>query len=135
MACDDGTTDGTALATTLEILQKGSQALNRPFINVWEMRHWMEEAGFVGISESHYHWASNAWPRDKKLKEWGIWNNLNMRQGLEGFVLALGTRGLNWKPEEVKVLAAKAIAELSDRSIHAYWPINVLYGQKPEESG
>ena len=132
MTCDDSTIDGTSLATGLEIIDKGSKVLGRPFIKVWEMRHWMEEAGFVNVSESHYHWASNTWPRDKKLKELGIWNNMNISQGLEGFMMGVGTRALGWQPEEIKVLAAKSLTELNDRRIHAYWPINVLYGQKPE---
>ncbi|KAK3326204.1 S-adenosyl-L-methionine-dependent methyltransferase [Apodospora peruviana] len=132
VACDDGTMDGTALEKTLDVLTKGGAALNHPFIDVWKMKPFLEGVGFVNISERHYHWPSNTWPKDKKLKELGIWNNNNLSQGLEGFLLAVGTRGLGWKPEEVMVLAAKGKAELNDRKIHAYWPINVIYGQKPE---
>ena len=46
--------------------------------------------------------------------------------------MAFGTRVLGWSADEIRVLAAKGIAEGSDRTIHSYWPIGVAYAQKRE---
>ena len=42
-----------------------------------------------------------------------------MREGLEGFSLALFTRNLGWSVEEVQVLLSKARKDMGDRNIHA----------------
>lgn len=42
-----------------------------------------------------------------------------MREGLEGFSLALFTRNLGWSVEEVQVLLSKVRKDMADRNIHA----------------
>jgi hypothetical protein len=83
----------------------------------------MVAAGFVGVEEFHYKWPSNKWPKDKRHKEIGMWNNENIVSGLQGFLMAALTRGLGWQKEEVDVLVAQARRDVNDRNIHAYWPM------------
>ena len=85
-----------------------------------EYKYWLEEAGFVDITEKNFKRPMNAWPKDKKLKEVGKFQLLNYTEGLEGLSLGLFTRGLQWQPAEVQVLVAKVRAELKDKSIHSY---------------
>ncbi len=75
------------------------------------------------MQEVRYKWPSNTWPRDKKHKDLGLWNNQNMMQGVSGFLMAALTRALGWKKEEVDVLAAQTKKDINDKSIHAYWPM------------
>ncbi|KAF5716199.1 methyltransferase [Fusarium globosum] len=70
----------------------------------------MIDAGFVNVTEVVYKWPSNKWPADPYYKE----------------------LGLGWSPEEVEVFLAKVRTDMKDRRIHAWWPIHVVYGQKPE---
>ena len=53
-----------------------------------------------------------------------------MREGLEGFSLALFTRSLGWSVDEVQVLLSKARKDMGDRNIHAQ---NDLYDDLPRE--
>ena len=78
------------------------------------------EAGFENVTEVVLKSPTNPWPKNKVLKESGRFQLLAHLEGLEGVSLALLTRALRWKPEEVKVLFAKLRPELKDRSIHAY---------------
>jgi len=134
LVSDDGTLKDTYLAQVVDVMNRGAVANNRPFINVFtDLRPWMEDAGFVSITENHHVWPSNPWPKDAKLKELARWTNISMRAGLEWFMMAGATRFLGWQPEEVMVLAAKGKQDANNRGIHAYLPINVIYGQKPEE--
>ncbi|CAD0089423.1 unnamed protein product [Aureobasidium mustum] len=94
-------------------------------------RDWMEAAGFVDIEEQHFMWPSNPWPKDRYMKELGNWNMINILEGLEGFCLALMTRGLGWKKEEVDVFVAKVSADVKNKGIHAYYPMPVVWGRKP----
>lgn len=91
----------------------------------------MEQAGFVDIQTRMFMWPSNGWPKDPFMKELGRWNQINCLDGLEGFCLALLTRGLGWKKEEVDVLVALTTKDFMDRRIHAYFPMPVVYGRKP----
>jgi len=91
----------------------------------------MREAGFVDVQERMFMWPINGWPKNKMMKDVGQWNQLNILEGLEGFCLALLTRGLAWTKEEVDVFVARVSRDLRDRKIHAYFPMPVAFGRKP----
>lgn len=42
-------------------------------------------AGFTGVSERRVKVPIGTWPKDKKLKQWGLWNRQFVLQGIEGF--------------------------------------------------
>ncbi|KAF4442653.1 hypothetical protein F53441_11694 [Fusarium austroafricanum] len=92
----------------------------------------MIDAGFVNVTEVVYKWPTNRWPADPYYKELGLWCNYNIADGLSGISMALFTRGLGWSQEEVEVFLAKVRTDMKDRRIHAWWPIHIVYGQKPE---
>jgi hypothetical protein len=50
------------------------------------LKAWMEEAGFVNITENISMCAIGKWPKNKKQKELGIWNQLRLNSGLKDFV-------------------------------------------------
>ena len=54
-------------------------------------------------------------------KEVGAWNFLQTMDGLESFFMALLTRMLNWRKEEVDVLCAQVRQNLKDPKIHMYF--------------
>ncbi|KAK5005635.1 hypothetical protein LTR28_007470 [Elasticomyces elasticus] len=129
----DGTHIGTSVEQWGELLCEAGRRLGRPLGDdvSANYKRWMEEAGFVDVEELHFMWPTNSWPKDPLMKEIGRWNVVNVVDGLEGFSLALLTRALGWRKEEVDVLVAKTTAGLRDKRIHGYFPIPVVYGRKP----
>ncbi|KUJ23806.1 S-adenosyl-L-methionine-dependent methyltransferase [Mollisia scopiformis] len=96
----------------------------------------MEAAGFVSVTETTYIVPNNRWPKDKKLKEIGMWQCENIAGpdgGIEGLSAAVFTRVLGWSKLELDVLLAKAKAEHRNTKIHSYYEYLVVIGQKPEE--
>lgn len=81
----------------------------------------MIAAGFVNVKETVYVVPNNQWPKDKRLKEIGMWQNENIVSGLEGLSAALFTRVLGWSKEELDVLLAQARREHRDTRIHSYY--------------
>jgi len=81
----------------------------------------MEAAGFVNVTVNLLKWPQNPWPKDKKLKEMGLWCRENILQGVDGFSLALYTRGLGWSKEEVNVHLVDVRNDIKDPKIHSYW--------------
>lgn len=131
----DGTHLGTDLLRWGELLCEAGRKLGRP-LGSEASDHYlpmMKEAGFVDIEQRMFMWPTNSWPKDPYMKELGRWNQINILDGLEGFCLALLTRGLGWRKEEVDVFVAKVSRELRDRKIHAYFPMPVTFGRKPLE--
>lgn len=58
-------------------------------------------------------------PEDKESKEVGAFNLVELREGLEGFSLALFTRILGWSKDKSGVLLRKVREDLDDRNLHA----------------
>ncbi|KAI6836972.1 S-adenosyl-L-methionine-dependent methyltransferase [Hortaea werneckii] len=131
----DGTHIGTDLHRWGQLLCEASMKLGRPLGSDCSDYYvqWMQDAGFVDIQVRMFMWPSCGWPKDPYMKEIGRWNQVNILDGLEGFCLALLTRGLGWKKEEVDVLVAKVSNDLRNRKIHAYFPMPVVFGRRPFE--
>jgi hypothetical protein len=102
---------------------EAGERLNHSVESAKHYRRQMEEAGFVNITELHFKWPMNSWPKDAKYKEIGAYTYQNFSSGLYGLSIALLNRGLGWSVEEVQVFLAQCRKELADRSIHGYWPM------------
>ena len=131
-ASDDGTlSKDSNLTYWSEQISKAAVNYNRPIPLHTDYLAMFEKAGFVDIRQVILKSPTNPWPKDKHLKEVGKFQMLAHLEGMEGISVGLLTRGLQWKPEEVKVLMAKLRGELKDRNIHSYQPNVVLVGRKP----
>ncbi|GKT42126.1 secondary metabolism regulator LAE1 [Colletotrichum spaethianum] len=106
-----------------DLLQEASNKFGRPFFRIAPLKDVMVDVGFVDVSLTVTKWPSNAWPKDRKWKEIGIWNGENMMNGLEGFSMAALTRGHDWTRKEVNIFLIDVRKEIRDKNIHAYWPV------------
>lgn len=79
----------------------------------------------MDVVESQFKWPTNAWPKDKKHKEIGLWNNENMSIALESLTMAAFTRAHGWTREEVTLFLAGVRKDMNNSRIHAYWPMYV----------
>ncbi|KAK0633849.1 S-adenosyl-L-methionine-dependent methyltransferase [Immersiella caudata] len=93
---------------------------------------WVKEAGFQGVVSRRFKFPIGPWPRDPVLKEVGLYNLIQIENGLEAFTLRLFTGVLGWKEQDVKALLTKVRGDLRDKSIHSYVNFHVVYGQKAE---
>ncbi|QGI63796.1 hypothetical protein CEK27_007767 [Fusarium fujikuroi] len=131
---DDGTlAKDSATHEWVTRLLDGTKMIGRPFDGANKYKEQLEAQGFQNVQQVVFKWPQNTWPRYKKHKELGAWNLENISSGLEGLSSAVYTRVLGWTKEELDVLLAKVRREMKDRTIHSYWPIYVVYGQKPEK--
>ncbi|KAK5054452.1 hypothetical protein LTR84_001342 [Exophiala bonariae] len=128
---DDGTMAGTAFERLNESLMKALQLLGRDGGWAAQYAEFMSHAGFVNVVETRYKWPQNHWPKDKDLKMIGQWNMFNTLDGIHGFSARLCTKVLGMSVEEVELLLAQSRLDIKNPRIHAYWPIYIVYGQKP----
>jgi hypothetical protein len=89
---------------------------------MYELRKMIDAAGFEDVHESDYMWPENPWPKDKKLREIGMWTLENVNGGLEDLSMALYTRVLGWTRQEVEAFLPGVRRGIRDRSMHTYLP-------------
>ncbi|RXG43129.1 hypothetical protein VDGE_09074 [Verticillium dahliae] len=132
-----GTDDNTiprdsSLLRWCNLLVEASGNLGRPVDQVYNYSTIMRKIGFVDCVDRNFKWPTNTWPKNKRFKEMGMWSLAALDAGLEGLSMALLTRGLNWTMEETLAFCVNVRREMRDPRIHAYWPVHVAYGRKPE---
>lgn len=120
---DDGTMVGTAFQRLNENLVKGLQMLGRDGGWAAKYKEFMEQAGFVNVTEKLYKWPQNPWPKNEQLKRIGHWNMVNTIDGLHGFSARLCTKVLGMDVDEFELLLAQSRVDIRNPKIHAYWPM------------
>jgi hypothetical protein len=53
-----------------------------PIIN---LKGWLEDAGFVNVTEKIFHVPVGIWPQDKRAKELGLWNQARLWNRMADF--------------------------------------------------
>lgn len=89
-------------------------------------------AGFTNVEEKRFIWAINRWPKDKKLKEIGMWELENMTTGIQAMSIGIFTRVLGWSKLELDIFLAEVIAEMKDTRTHTYYELFAVTAQKPQ---
>ncbi|KAK1996444.1 methyltransferase domain-containing protein [Colletotrichum falcatum] len=130
---DDGTVGpGCAAQEWARLMLEAAAIWKRPLDSCRFYREQLAAAGFVNITEKVYKWPTSPWPRDPKFKELGMWTYEDLGNGASGLSLALFTRALGWSKEQLEVFLVDVRKSMRDRLTHGWWPIYVVYGQKPE---
>ncbi|RMJ24856.1 Methyltransferase [Aspergillus sp. HF37] len=114
------------------LLNEACRAFGKEFGVTKHYKQWMIDAGFKNVKEEVYKVPINPWPEDRQMKELGRYSQVNALESMESYSLALFTRVLGWKPQEVQVFLAGVRQELMDRSLHIYAKHYFVYGQKEE---
>lgn len=73
---------------------------------------------------------SSPWPRSRRQKEIGLYQQQNMLDASSAYGSAHFTRVLGWTHEEYEVLSAGVRNEFRDREMQLYSNLYVVYGQK-----
>jgi len=84
---------------------------------------WMKEAGFTNVNISRHKAPLGTWPAEKKWKNIGAFNTATCLEGLEGYILYLGTNVLGWELDELQVVIAKMRQALKNPAYHASYPV------------
>jgi len=91
----------------------------------------MTDAGFINIACLEFKLPIGPWPKDPQLREIGTFSYVNLMTGWYGLSVKIFTHLLGWSVEELEVLLVSCRQELKRRDIHGWWPVWVIYGQKP----
>lgn len=90
-----------------EVLTAASSKNGRSFeepVKGGKMGARLEEAGFVDVVHRVWKVPIGAWPRDKKMKQLGLFTHEFLDNSLEGFALLLLREVMGWEYEDVQEL-------------------------------
>ncbi|KAH6636831.1 S-adenosyl-L-methionine-dependent methyltransferase [Chaetomium tenue] len=133
LSCDDGSLpEGSPLAQWNRYLVEASEKHGASMKSAASYKQQLLDAGFQDVVQTEYKWPINTWAKDNKHKEIGAWSSENILSGIQGVSIMLFTNILGWSATEVETFLVGVRKDLKDRSIHAYWPMVVVYGRKPE---
>ncbi|RDW84508.1 S-adenosyl-L-methionine-dependent methyltransferase-4 [Coleophoma cylindrospora] len=130
--CDDGTLPAdSALAKWGTSFTQAMGQFGRPIDSAKLYKQQLEDAGFVNVVQVDFKWPLNRWPKDPKFKELGMWTNENFTGSLSGISMAICTRMLGMTKEETEAFLVDVRKDMMNTNMHAYFPIAIVYGQKP----
>ncbi|EME42685.1 hypothetical protein DOTSEDRAFT_175929 [Dothistroma septosporum NZE10] len=96
-----------------------------------EMKGWMEQAGFVNVTEYRMPWLIGGWSKDKHQREVGQWNQLRLDLGIADFCSRRFHNQMGLTPEEIEVFCARLRLAFRDKSLYGYQWAHFVYGQRP----
>jgi hypothetical protein len=71
------------------------------------------------------------WPKDKKLKEIGLYFQAQSIDAIGPVSIALFTRVLGYSPEETQVVMTGPRKHMKNPDFHLYIKFHFVYGRKP----
>lgn len=93
-------------------------------------RQWMIDAGFVNVEEQVYKIPIGSWPKDKKLKEIGRVQWVQMIEAIPTFSIAYYTRVLGYSLDQAQIMVEGVKSEFLDKKLHLYLRWHFVRGQR-----
>ncbi|KAA8620663.1 hypothetical protein SMACR_09157 [Sordaria macrospora] len=126
-----GTDDGTvekdmAMGQWGKIWQEAGRRLGTP-LDVFDQNiqeEGLKEAGFVNISKKTYPVPLSPWPKDKKLRDVGLYFYAVLNQDLEGATQFIFGNVLSWTKEEISSYCSHCYDPIRESYVgYTRWPI------------
>ncbi|KAK0615117.1 S-adenosyl-L-methionine-dependent methyltransferase [Bombardia bombarda] len=117
----DGTLQGTALERWSQLYVEGGLRLGRDMLAPRKYKQWMEETGYVNVTEQKLVIPGNPWPKGHDLKLLGAWQMANFLEGIHAVTMTIFTRGLGMSSEEVELLLVDVRKDIKNLGVHFYF--------------
>ncbi|KAH6655834.1 S-adenosyl-L-methionine-dependent methyltransferase [Truncatella angustata] len=88
-------------------MNQGAFTIGRDLNRPKSYKKWLEEVGFVDVRERKIITPCNPWPKDKKWKEIGAFQLLNLFEGMRPIAWKM-LRLAGWEPEAIDALITEA---------------------------
>ncbi|KAF2140297.1 uncharacterized protein K452DRAFT_310055 [Aplosporella prunicola CBS 121167] len=131
--CHDGTlAPDDPMLEYWQHVTSGLAGVGVPFRSASLLAGYMREAGFVNVTERVFYTPIGPWPKNRQLREVGLYWRAVLTEGLEAIALGPLTRGLGWSKEEIEVFLAGVRKAYMKPETHSFMPFYIVHGQKPE---
>ncbi|KAB5518858.1 methyltransferase domain-containing protein [Coniochaeta sp. 2T2.1] len=128
----DGSYEGTAMQRWNGLMLQGVKKIGRDPLPPLKLNALLTEAGFTNVTETRMPIPTSPWPKGKRQKMLGEMEMRNLLEAAHGITMAVFTKALGWKAEDVEVLLEEVREELRGGRVHTYIPFVSIWAQKPE---
>lgn len=128
---DDSMTEPYAFRKFMAGLRDGMTALGNDLNGAINLFKEVNEAGFLKVTETRLKCPVGIWPKDRTLRLAGLYWRTAIMDGLNGLANRSYGNGLQWSREAIEVFLVDVRKSLMDTSKHVYFPLHIIYGQKP----
>jgi hypothetical protein len=119
---DDGTLEeGSPIQAWGKNFFEASEKFGTSTTAAKDLKSMMEKAGFVDVEEHILKLPVGPWPKDRRLKKVGLFESVNMQEGLEALTIKAFTKALGWSAEQVQVFMMDVRKQVRDRNVHSYY--------------
>lgn len=119
---DDGSaTEDNKIIKLQKLVVEATQKIGKEPLPGPKLKGWMEEAGYVNVTERVFKMPLGMWPKDQRLKKTGACSLMSYLDGLEAMTYGLLPTVLKWSIEEVQVLLAEVRKEARRKDVHMYY--------------
>jgi len=133
MDCDDGTFPKDSYTWKwIEEFYKIAHSVGLEFDMFPQYAGLLRSAGFENVESHEEPTPIGTWPKNKRLKEIGLYFGTSIMAAVDAYSLAMYTRYGNWTVEETQVLIAHVRRELKTNKMHVYTHCSYATAQKPE---
>ena len=124
ICCDDGTlAEDSTLKKWARLWNQATVMIGRTARCYPElMAEQMKDVGFVNVQVLKRKMPIGPWPKDKQLKEAGLYGLVALLEGVHGMSVKLFRGCHGWSDEELEVFLLQFRKELKKKSVHSYWP-------------
>ena len=131
--CDDGSMpDGWPLSEYFKLVRAGLAVMGTNMEDSLRQCTGMSRYGFTNVQHEILKLPIGTWPKNKILKQVGMYARTGIEAGLEAMALGPLCRGLGKEKEEVENLCMEVRRALEEGhgKVHAYLEFHIIYGQK-----
>ncbi|KAK6858887.1 S-adenosyl-L-methionine-dependent methyltransferase [Apiospora arundinis] len=118
----DGSTQGTTVERWGELLTMGAAANGRDLRVSRNYKHWLEEIGFVDVTERKIAGPIGPWCKSARQKDMGRVMARGFYDNVTGLSYKL-FKGMGFTEEQIEDFATRFRADLVSPAIHAYFPM------------
>ncbi|OCL06317.1 S-adenosyl-L-methionine-dependent methyltransferase [Glonium stellatum] len=126
-----GLAEDSAIMRWQKLIDEASVGMGKRLNCAAELKAPLEAAGFTDVTSQIVKAPIGGWPKDRKLRDIGLYLQLQMNQALEAVTLGYFTRVLKWSEAETHVLIALVRNEFNDKSKQLYTYCRFISGRKP----
>ena len=119
--CDDGTMPAdSGFKVICERFMEASTIFGTPVDCPLRFARYLQEAGFVDVSENIFKIPSSPWPKDKRLKKIGAMEMTNVCEGSSAFALRAFEKAYGWSREQTEIAMVGFRRDVRNRKYHQY---------------
>lgn len=114
-----------------DLIAQGLGNLGVDFRRTLSLSSMVRDSGYANVTERVFHVPIGTWPKNRTLKECGLYWKTVLMEGLSPIALGPLTRGLGWTQMQVEAFLVGVRQCMREGKDNAFMPMHIVYAQRP----